>query len=176
MPDDKAVGIVVVVALTLFASLLYGYVGAISAGVYAISGGAAAEGNPAETNEIMLITLPFTLMAMYAFLLSILILRVNSKIVWFAAIAFWVANAIFWVQLVLGWGNFWEADLLQLHLTLLRVPSLYSLTCTGYFKTPHVRQHFNLQQNTRPASLSLPQDTQPRSTEKRRAGRRGDEP
>ena len=136
MPDDKAVGIVVVVALTLFASLLYGYVGAISAGVYAISGGAAAEGNPAETNEIMLITLPFTLMAMYAFLLSILILRVNSKIVWFAAIAFWVANAIFWVQLVLGWGNFWEADLLQLHLTLLRVPSLYSLTCTGILQDP----------------------------------------
>jgi hypothetical protein len=105
--DDKTVGIVVIVALTLFALLLYGFVGALSAGVYAMTGGATGEGNPTETNtEITLIALPFIVMAMYAFLLSLLILLVNSKIVWFAAIAFWVANAIFWAQLVLRWSNF----------------------------------------------------------------------
>jgi len=133
------------VALTLLASFLYVLVGAISAGVWAMTSGATGEGDPIETNnEIALIALPYLIMAACAFLVSRLILLLNSKIVWFTATAFWVANIIFWARLVLRWGNFAEPDLLQLHLTILVVPALYSLSCIGYFMTPHVKKRFNL--------------------------------
>ena len=53
---SRPVGIVVICFLTLFASVLYGFFGAMSIGVWALTGGATGEGN---ASLVLLVALPF---------------------------------------------------------------------------------------------------------------------
>jgi hypothetical protein len=147
----RPAGVVVVAVLTLLASLVIGFFILVSilllfVGINSVPVNALA--------VIILWILPYIVLTLFGFLISILLFVNASRFVYYSAMVFWVLlSGLFLIGGLSTWihlgsllesirGAFWYEGVLQILNSI--VPLVYSVGCLAYFSSSKVRKYFRV--------------------------------
>jgi len=151
----RPLGVFSIAVLTLLASLALAYFDLLLTLLYFVGGEFSTE--PGTLAAVLWTELPLIALTLYAFILSIGLLVLRSRIVYYSAIVFWaVLTPLFadwgysqtWrnigtliAQINKPFGYYGLADII-----LSMVPLAYSIGCLTYFNTSKVKNYFKMNQ------------------------------